>query len=879
MKLKKKIPMLLAVTFLMTSCGTESFSSNNYVQSSDSSSCDSDASSGISSESSSKDSKEGYTIYFDLDGGSSPSYVSQKNIESLSSDDFFFDCVKSGYNFRGWSYNGVQIFNEDGEKIEEVALEDNMTFKALYDTTAKLTIKTNMEGAGSLTGEGYYDYDSEIDVVAIANQGYDFAGWYSESGVILSNQEKYIYVIGNSDVVIEARFKLATFKLDVLSYDEAYGTVCVKDGSTTTTEEYKNQITEEFTYTDEITVSAHSKDDAVRFIGWYDDDSTLLSADVTYTFDMPNHDYKIIAKWNNFKISYELDGGTNNKNNPTIINTDEGYTLKNPSKIGYVFVGWYTDENFENEIDYIPAGTTNDLTLYAKWELREYYISYELYGGINDVTNPDTYTIETPTFSLMAPTKSGYAFMGWYKEPSFETQVETIAIGTHEDFTLYAKWEPITYTITYELDGGECDGNPESYNILSEDIVLSSPTKDGYTFLGWYSGNEKVTNIPSGSIGNISLTAKWQANKNVLTIISSDEAKGTVTISQGSGYTDEQITIKATPATDCVFEGWYRGNHLVSDSKEYTFVMPTTDYSLTGVFYTKEEKSRRVYGMTPVISEDGKTLTYGLYPQSRVSDSDTLSKLNALTETESNGWYLLDGTYYTKQVANPYSFTIGYETASTYFTDGEKIEKGTTYWFRCDLINWDIIYKDDGTYTLNSSVLLDTHVFYEDDGQNDGYNANNYAHSEIRRWLNDDFYNTAFLDNSFIQKTTVDNSAASAGYDSSAYASEDTYDNVYILSRSEYCNTEYGYDASGIIHGPEAETRECSPTDWARASHGMCMCQISDPGVGNGWYMSRSAYNGNSGDILYITDDGSFFMISSIATFLGVRPAIHIKIS
>lgn len=68
-------------------------------------------------------------------------------------------------------------------------------------------------------------------------------------------------------------------------------------------------------------------------------------------------------------IKYNLDGGENNKDNP--ISYEENnmeIPLKNPVRTGYTFKGWYTDNNFNNLINVIPANSTQDYLLYAKWE-------------------------------------------------------------------------------------------------------------------------------------------------------------------------------------------------------------------------------------------------------------------------------------------------------------------------------------------------------------------------------------------------------------------------------------------------------------------------------------------------------------------------------
>ena len=69
-----------------------------------------------------------------------------------------------------------------------------------------------------------------------------------------------------------------------------------------------------------------------------------------------------------------------------------------------------------------------------------------------------------------------------------------------------------SYTITYDLDGGVCDGLVYEYT-EGDEVVLPTPTKEGFTFLGWYLGDVKVELIKQG---NFNLVAKWEKNEESL---------------------------------------------------------------------------------------------------------------------------------------------------------------------------------------------------------------------------------------------------------------------------------------------------------------------------------------------------------------------------
>ncbi|MBP7552464.1 MAG: InlB B-repeat-containing protein, partial [Spirochaetes bacterium] len=215
-----------------------------------------------------------------------------------------------------------------------------------------------------------------------------------------------------------------------------------------------------------------------------------------------------------YNITYNLDGGTNNGSNPaTYTVTTPTITLLAPTKSGYTFGGWYLEDAYVTTKTEIALGSTGNVTLYAKWTATGYAITYNLDGGTNDAGNPATYTVATPTITLLAPTKAGYTFGGWYLEDTYVTAKTEIALGSMGAVTVYAKWTTDTYNITYNLDGGTNDaGNPATYTVATPTITLLAPTKAGYTFGGWYLEDTYVTaktEIALGSMGAVTVYAKW----------------------------------------------------------------------------------------------------------------------------------------------------------------------------------------------------------------------------------------------------------------------------------------------------------------------------------------------------------------------------------
>lgn len=750
-----------------------------------------------------------YVVDFDLNGGTSPSYSGPKTVEEFSKDIFFFDCIKEEYNFRGWSYKGIKIFDEKGNQLANPTMEKNMTFVAMYSQTAKLTVFSNYEGAGIIGGEGEYSFNSFANISVTPNEGFVFVGWYYEENLVSSSMN-YKYMLWNDDIILEARFKLKSYSLNIYTNNADNGLVLLKS---LFNNDYLEKYQEYRDYTSEVTVAAYSKTN-IKFLGWYDDENDLISTNEIYKFSMPNYNYNLEAKWDYFNISYSLDGGTNDLSNPTSYSSEStGLLLKNPTKLDYDFLGWQFNGNFVSEID---SSWLQNVELIAIWKEHFYSISYNLNGGENNPLNPTNYTIISNTITLKNPSKNGYTFDGWYNSSDFSNKVSQITSGSSGDITLYAKWELIDYSISYYLNGGENNpSNPYSYTI-EDDINLCAPVRIGYTFIGWYSNDNVVTTIPSGSTGSIELEARWSANLNGLSVISEDTSKGSVSITSGRGYSGEQITVEATPVEDFYFRGWYHESINVSSCPTYTFTMPTNDYTLVAYFFTKAEKEQDLIrlGGIPTISNDLETITYGLYPQKNVNDAQLISELNSLENPESNGSYLYKDDYYVKLRAKPY-------WEDYRFDNGEFISNNATYWFKCEPIVWEVSKINNDEYFVVSSVILDAHYFnkkYIGKGI-----SNNYKNSDIRKWLNEDFLKFAFmLDENHVQTTFVDNVGERTDYRGNTYNFESVEDKIFLISTNEYHS--HTFDETGYT------------TDWARAKGVRChFHNLKSDYYPNGW--------------------------------------------
>ena len=248
---------------------------------------------------------------------------------------------------------------------------------------------------------------------------------------------------------------------------------------------------------------------------------------------------------------------------------------------------------------------------------------------------------------------------------------------------------------------------------------------------------------------------------------------------------------------------------------------------------------------------DGNYIYFGEYPQTLKEGSVTITET-----TDERGYYLgSDGCYYAKVVADPYS--SGYK-----FSTGVTVTDGGTYYFKVEPIRWRILSEDGETaFILCDSIIANQR--YDD-------SSNNYKESEIRAWLKETFYETAFteLQREIILITEVDNSVYSTGYDWNEYVCEDTEDKIFLLSYREVTNSAYGLSS--------VYDREMQTSDYSRAT-GAYM-NTSNSYYGNGCWRLRSPsrdYDVYARGVDYV---GYVCNYSVDYSNCGVVPALQIRL-
>lgn len=247
---------------------------------------------------------------------------------------------------------------------------------------------------------------------------------------------------------------------------------------------------------------------------------------------------------------------------------------------------------------------------------------------------------------------------------------------------------------------------------------------------------------------------------------------------------------------------------------------------------------------------EGNYVYFGSYPQSRKEAGIDISNI-----TNSQGYYLgADKSFYARiqGLDMKPNVLIGYNEILSQFPS---MSSGN-YYYKIEPIKWRILERQENKLLLLSEVILDSHNF--------DWDSNNYEQSDIRVWLNDEFYNSAFTE----KEQALICTKALANGDSTIY------DNVFLLSSSDMLNNDYGFNNHMLS---QDTNRVKLTTSYSRAKGVSIRAQSLVPSqyANAGAYYLRSANGSNTENYVHtVYADGVIFDGDIDRYEYGVVPAL-----
>lgn len=474
-------------------------------------------------------------------------------------------------------------------------------------------------------------------------------------------------------------------------------------------------------------------------------------------------------------IQFNSNGGSSNipslmvkcGDDTSTIMGDIGSTV--PTRSGYVFKGWSASSSWNSKrIAYTSDkggsaakdGTTatitssswnyatycsntggnsssNTLTLYAQWESVPQYshtLAYNANGGTNapsSSTVTNTLSTYSMTVSSSTPTRAGYTFAGWNTNSSGTgtnySAGNSVSVGANSTVTLYAKWNPITYSITYNGNGntgGSTASQTKTYNVAIN-LQSNDFTKTGYRFTGWNTAsNGTGTSYSAGasynSNANLTLYARWAINSSTLSVNPNGGSWNNSTVTQS--FTQNYNTTKAIPIpirTGYTFTKWNRSG---------------TNGSMTSLTGGSTYTFGSSNGVTDTLTAEWKinnyTVTYIDVIDSKTGKElgrSTASKpYNSIVRGSDKGSSTTDNAYY-----NGYYYVS--DTSATVTTSGATVYR--IFKQRMNTIAGNIIWEDWNNKNLSRPENVNLYIKGSDGKTYSYVITGNYSqNTSVNRW-------------------------------------------------------------------------------------------------------------------------------------------------
>ena len=452
--------------------------------------------------------KRNPSLSFDANGGAFssapeiryPAAGSEESIPSAAPE-------KAGHIFAGWSTKkdaSIADYPADGSK--KITMPDADTLLYAVWQKQKYTITQAVASSDfkiiGLLGEYEYESSATFTIQTAASATGKPLVYVNGELLAAKNGEYTFTVRGESHVFVAAADGSAL----TLVYSANGGTGAPYDNQV-----YQSGDTAEIPQTMPTRYG-------YTFLGWAAEQNAEIAQykkGETYTFAVESAVLYAVWKANAYTVVYNANGGAGDMQNGEFTFGTKGTLAKNSfAKIGYTFVGWSLSQNgaaaYKDgaEIADLCAEENGAVTLYAVWEQTVTQISFDAESGKeSNGTLSVAYGEELTGEKLTFPTRSGYKFAGYFTqrggagEEIFDAALNAVVSGGWNKnltaLTLYAGWQPISYTIVYMNGADKVKSQTAvydtSFNLLTAAELAITPSQAYYHFAGW-------TTAPSGQV-------------------------------------------------------------------------------------------------------------------------------------------------------------------------------------------------------------------------------------------------------------------------------------------------------------------------------------------------------------------------------------------
>lgn len=244
----------------------------------------------------------------------------------------------------------------------------------------------------------------------------------------------------------------------------------------------------------------------------------------------------------------------------------------------YFFIGWYNGEELVSNEKTISFKVEKDVVYTVKYGCYTLTVDKNINGGtVSDYSG--TPIKEGKQITITANTLAGYTFIGWYNgEVLLTSELNYTFTMPEENITYTAKWVKVEAE-SNNTSAGTVTALNGRYKV-GDVVTVTATTKTGYTFVGWFDGEELLSSELSYTFAmpavDTTFTAKWIK----VTLSRNNTSGGTISSLSGKYIVGEEVTVTASTMDGYTFVGWYEGDKFLTNELSYSFKMPSTEMTL-----------------------------------------------------------------------------------------------------------------------------------------------------------------------------------------------------------------------------------------------------------------------------------------------------------
>ena len=418
---------------------------------------------------------------------------------SVSENDWYIPQtpVRDGYDFIGWE-------DEQGEAVSfPCKITKDCSFTSVF-APHEYTVDYWLNGGYFLqTVQSTFTVESGLPEIPLPEKdGAVFEGWYLAADY-------------SGEPVTQIQCKGENVNLYAKWSDAVYTVRYELNGGTLHGEENPVSVTVGCKY--ELKAPVRK---GYVFLGWYDEPYGGEKVESVGGDSASN--VTLYALWQKcddlFTVYYDLNGGEAEEENSVLVGAGEVHKLSGAYKTGYAFLGWNTQKDGGGQYVEYLYGVDETLYLYAVFEPKEYVIRYifeGMYAG--EEINPNT-IVYGESVTLLPVELYGHKFIGWYDAEEGGNRVEVIDAGNILTVTtLYARFEPLLFTLTLHAGEGTIADGADGYTVkFGESVRLPVCERVGHDFIGWNEradGKGEFYTVFTGADGDKELYAVYAAKE------------------------------------------------------------------------------------------------------------------------------------------------------------------------------------------------------------------------------------------------------------------------------------------------------------------------------------------------------------------------------